>query len=33
MNKDGSIELEGGKDFFRKKVVFLEVRIHNINGK
>lgn len=33
MNKDGLIELEGGKDFLRKKVVFLEDRIHNTNGK
>lgn len=33
MNKDRSVELEEGKDFFRRKVVFLEDRIDNTNGK
>ena len=33
MNKDRSVELEEGKDFFRRKVVFLEDRIDNTNEK
>lgn len=33
MNKDRSIELKEGKGFFRRKIVFLEDRTDNTNGK